>query len=222
MGGGTTVTMRNLTTSGATAGVYPLWLHGHSASPYLRDHYEPIYLNVGGVVRTYTMTTNAKNATAAAMGSDVSWTVDISSSGGGSQNFNGDVTLSLERLPTGIGTVTWSGSTTVSIGNGTNANHTRTVTINTGTTAPGDYPIHLRATGTNSAGQQVTRLLELGLQVETSPPSVNYVDILGFAVFRVSSIGTNTVWGYAITGMATDPNDPQLLRGQVARLVPWN
>ena len=65
-------------------------------------------------------------------------------------------------------------------------------------------------------------MLELGLQVATSPPSVNYVDILGFAVFRVSTIGTNTLWGYAITGMATDPDDPQLLRGQVARLVPWN
>jgi hypothetical protein len=222
MGGGTTVTMRNLTTSGATPGIYPLWLHGHSASPYLRDHYEPMYVNVGGVTRTFTMTTNTKNATAATIGGTVSWTVDLSSPAGGSQNFNGDVTLSLENLPAGLGSITWSGTTTVNLGPGPNANQTRTLTVNTGTTSPGDYPLHLRATGTNSAGQVVTRLLELGLQVAVSPPSENYIDILGFAVFRVSNIGTNTLWGYAITGMATDPDDPQLLRGQVARLVPWN
>jgi hypothetical protein len=36
------------------------------------------------------------------------------------------------------------------------------------------------------------------------------------------SADTNTIAAYAITPMITDMNDPQLRRGQVARLVPWN
>jgi hypothetical protein len=222
LGGGTTVTMRNLSTLLAAPGIYALWLHGNSAAPYLRDHYEPIYLNIGNVQRTFAIATTSKDATAAAVGGTVSWQIDLSTVSGGPTNFNGDVTLSLEDLPPGLGSISWSDTTTLHLGSGPSANQSRIVTVNTGTTVPGDYPITLRAKGTNVSGEPVTRLLQLGLRVAVSPPSENYVDVLGFAVFRVTSITSNTVWGYAITGMATDPHDPQLLRGQVVRLVPWN
>ncbi len=33
---------------------------------------------------------------------------------------------------------------------------------------------------------------------------------------------SNAVYGYAISGVYADMNDPALRRGQVARLVPWN
>ena len=49
-----------------------------------------------------------------------------------------------------------------------------------------------------------------------------YVDIMGFAVFRITSIDSNSVYGYAISGVYADMNDSSLRRGQVARLVPWN
>ena len=49
-----------------------------------------------------------------------------------------------------------------------------------------------------------------------------YVDILGFTTFRISSMDANTVFGYAISGVYADMNDPALRRGQVARLVPWS
>jgi hypothetical protein len=39
---------------------------------------------------------------------------------------------------------------------------------------------------------------------------------------RVVQADANTVKAYAITPMVADMNDPQLRRGQVARLVPWN
>jgi hypothetical protein len=50
----------------------------------------------------------------------------------------------------------------------------------------------------------------------------DYIDIVGFAVMRIATMDSNTVSAYAITPVIADPNDPQLRRGQVARLVPWN
>jgi hypothetical protein len=44
---------------------------------------------------------------------------------------------------------------------------------------------------------------------------------MGFALFRIAGVSTNSIDGYAISGVYADMNDPQLRRGQVARLVPW-
>jgi hypothetical protein len=223
LGVGATVTMENLSTTGATAGIYTLWLRGHSAVPYLRTHFEPFTLNVGDTKRNFSITSNAQAQSAPNPGDPVSWTLNISTTAGGLSNFNGDVTLSLDGpLPAGMGAVSWSGSTTITLGSGPAASHSRTVTVNSGTMAPGDYPLILRATGTNSTGRQVTHLLRLELHNQVSPPSVGYVDVLGFAVFRVTSISSDSVSGYAITPLYQSPNDSGLRRGQVARLVPWN
>jgi hypothetical protein len=35
-------------------------------------------------------------------------------------------------------------------------------------------------------------------------------------------VNSNTIYGYAITPVVLDPDDPRLRRGQAARLVPWN
>jgi hypothetical protein len=56
----------------------------------------------------------------------------------------------------------------------------------------------------------------------TSASSDQYVDIVGFAVMRLTYLDSNTVSAYAITPAIADPDDPRLLRGQVAKLVPWN
>jgi hypothetical protein len=39
---------------------------------------------------------------------------------------------------------------------------------------------------------------------------------------RVVLGDSNTIQAYAITPVIADLNDPQLRRGQVARLVPWS
>jgi hypothetical protein len=49
-----------------------------------------------------------------------------------------------------------------------------------------------------------------------------YVDIVGFAVMRITAMDANTISAYAITPVIADPNDSRLRRGQVAKLVPWN
>ena len=108
----------------------------------------------------------------------------------------------------------------------TNGNGTQsTLTINTGTMAPGRHKLVVRATGMNgdSTPRPVTHLLPISVDVATgsSAPS-EYVDIVGFAVMRIAAMNTNTITAYAITPVIADPNDSRLLRGQVARLVPWN
>jgi hypothetical protein len=80
----------------------------------------------------------------------------------------------------------------------------------------------VRATGTNGAGQVVTRQVPFIFDIATGATSNEYVDIMGFAVFRITSMDSNDVYGYAISGAYADMNDPHLRRGQVVRLVPWN
>ena len=89
--------------------------------------------------------------------------------------------------------------------------------------APGRHRIVLRGTGVNGDGQKVTHLTQLFIDVATGGgANDNYIDIVGFAVMRIAAMDANTISAYAITPVIADMNDPQLRRGQVARLVPWN
>ena len=140
--------------------------------------------------------------------------------------FGGTVNLTVEGgpqangvLPSGIGAVSVSPSSFVLNKNG---RQDVTISVNGGTLGPGEYPLTIRATGTNSAGQVVTRMIPFTFDVATAGTSSNYVDILGFAVFRITSANSNSIDGYAISGVYADMNDPALRRGQVARLAPWN
>lgn len=65
-------------------------------------------------------------------------------------------------------------------------------------------------------------MIPFTFDVATAGTSSNYVDILGFAVFRITSANSNSIDGYAISGVYADMNDPALRRGQVARLAPWD
>jgi hypothetical protein len=154
----------------------------------------------------------------------VAFTINLKRSGG---VFGGTgVALSLEAmpgetLPAGLGAVTFSpASVTPTNGNGSDS----TLTINTGTMASGMHQFVVRATGRNGDTRPVTHLMVLTVYVGTSSSGGNqeYVDIVGFAVMRVAGITSNTVTAYAITPVIADPSDSRLLRGQVARLVPWN
>jgi hypothetical protein len=225
LGTGTTVLMEDLDTNGATPGIYTLWLRGEASSPYLSVKYVPVALRIGTVSRDFTVTSSSSEQTAAAVGDGVSFTLNVKRSGGA---FGGSVALSLEALPgqtlpTGLGAVSFSpSSVTPAGGSGSDS----TLTINTGTMAPGQYDFAVRATGVNGdpTPRSVTHLLTLRVNVATSSAGGNqeYVDIVGFAVMRVASFNSNTVSAYAITPMIENPSDSRLRRGQVARLSPWN
>jgi len=220
----TTVTWTHLNTTAAPTGVYTIWVLGHSGSPYLTDHYNPVAINVGGVARDFSNNDSLITITTASTGVSASASTTFTT-GNGASAFSGDVHLTVEggpgpatTLPAGIGSISISPN---SFELDSNARQAVTVTIDAGNLGPGQYNLTLRASGTNSAGQKVTHLIPIQFNVATAGTSKNYVDIEGFVVFRVTSTNANSVSGYAITPVYADESDARLARGLVGRLVPW-
>ena len=222
----TIVTWTTFATTGAPVGVYTIWVKGHSSSPYLTDHYYPVAVTVGSVNRDFSSSGAGLVVSTASTGGTGTGTMTFSTTNSNATYFGGTVNLTVEGgpqangvLPAGIGAVSVSPS---SVTLNKNGSQVATLSINGGTLGPGEYPLTIRATGMNSNGQTVTRLIPFTFDVATAATSSEYVDIQGFAVFRISSVAANVIYGYAISGLYADPNDPALRRGQVARLVPWN
>ncbi|MDF2734688.1 MAG: hypothetical protein K0S97_1311 [Chloroflexota bacterium] len=218
-------------TSSAPQGVYTVWIQGHSSDPVLLDHYYPVGIAIGSVNRDFS-TSSGTTVALPTTGSTGTATVTVGTTNNNGTFFDGDVSLTVEGgadengvLPPGIGSVSVSPST-ITLAKG--VSQAVTITVDGGTLAPDVYLLTLRVTGTNSAGQPVTRLVPITLTVATASTSNEYVDILGFATFRITctptaaGCPTNAIDGYAISGTYADMNDPALRRGQVARLVPWN
>jgi hypothetical protein len=99
---------------------------------------------------------------------------------------------------------------------------TSTLTINTSGLSQGCYLFTLRAHGTNSDGQPVTHLETVRFTVAASTGSGQYVDIIGFAVFEIDAVGSNSISGHAVSGIYADPHDQGLRRAQRSRLQPWS
>jgi hypothetical protein len=233
IGAPATITWTSFQTNAAPQGIYTFWVQGHSSSPYLKDHYYPVALNVSGVNRDFGSNGNGKVFSMATTGGSDTEAIGFSTSNKGGSAFGGQVHLSMEGgpgtggvLPAGIGSVSFSQNDfgLTAVANAVSVN----VTVNGGTLGPGLYPLTIRATGTNSNGYTVTHLIPVTLGIATSNSSDEYIDIEGFSVFRVTctpataGCPANSIDAYAITGLYADMNDPALRRGQVARLVPWN
>jgi len=223
LGGGQTVDMTNVTTSGATPGIYALWIQGQAGAPYLTTKYEPFTINVGSVQRDFAFTSDTSSLDAAVAGDSVTFNLTLQNSPNKNTNFGNPVTLSVDGpLPTGVGAITFGSSTVTP----SKAGASTTLTINTGTMLAGTYTFTVRATGMNgdSTSRKVTHLMSLTVRVAPSSSSGNqeYVDIVGFAVMRIASMDANAIYAYAITPVIADPNDSRLRRGQVAKLVPWS
>jgi hypothetical protein len=222
-----TVTWTTFQTNSAPQGVYTVWVQGHSSSPVLLDHFYPVGISIGSVNRDFS-TSGGAAVLIPSTGGTGTTTVNVSTPNNNGTYFGGSVTLTVEggpdattpgTLPTGIGAVSVSPST-ITLNKGTS--QTATVSVNGGSLGPGVYQLTLRVTGTNSGGQPVTRMVPITVAIATASTSNEYVDILGFTTFRISSADSNAIYGYAISGVYSDMNDPALRRGQVARLVPWS
>ena len=221
-----TVTWTSFQTTAAPVGVYNIWIQGHSPSPYLTDHYYPIAVNVGGVARDFSSTGSGMVIATATTGATSSGSMTFSTPNSTSTAFAGTVNLSLEGgpqsggvLPMGLGAASITPSS-FTLGKG--QSQAVTVSINGGTLGPGEYPLTIRATGTNSDGQKVTHQIPIVFDIATASTSTEYVDIMGFAIFRITDVNSNSVDGYAISGVYPDMGNANLRRGQTARLVPWN
>jgi hypothetical protein len=157
---------------------------------------------------------------AAVSGDAVTFNLNLKRSG---PAYGANVNLSLDTpTPTGMLSYAFSPpSVTPTSGSGAAS----TLTINTGTMAPGRHRIVVRATGLNGdpTPHKVTHLLQLWVDVATGGSgNAEYVDIAGFAVMRIASMDATRFTSYAITPVIADQTDSRLRRGQVARLVPWN
>ncbi|MDA8236504.1 MAG: pilus assembly protein TadG-related protein [Chloroflexi bacterium] len=221
----TTVLWHTFRTVAAPVGVSTVWIKGHSSSPYLTDHYYPVAINVGGVARDFSSTGGGQVFAMDATGQTATGSITFATTNNTATYFGGSVTLTLEggpdrggALPTGIGAASISPSSFTLNKNGSVA---VSVAVNGGTLGPGEYQLTIRATGTNAAGQTVTHQVPILLDIATAGTSNEYVDIMGFTVFRITAVGSNNVDGYAITGVYPDMNDAALRLGQEARLVPW-
>lgn len=222
LGGGANVNLQNVTTSGATPGIYALWVRGQAGAPYLTTKLEPFSVQIGSVTRDFSFTSDASSKDAATSGSSVSFTLTLSNAPNRNTAFGGPVTLSVDGpLPAGVGPITFGSTSVTPSRNGTST----TLTINTGTMASGSYTFTVRATGMNgdATSRKVTHLMNLTVRVTPAASTGNqeYVDIVGFAVMRITAMDANTISAYAITPVIPDPNDSRLRRGQVAKLVPW-
>jgi len=222
LGSGATVTLSDVTTAGATTGIFTIWVQGQAGSPYLTTKIQPIIVKVGTVTRDFTFTSDVTTFDTT-IGGDATFDLELTNSPNKNTAFGNPVTLSVDTpLPAGIGTISFSSSSISPTKPGAHS----TLTINTGTMAPGLHNLVIRATGMNgdSTPRPVTHLVQVTLNVGGVGSTGNdeYVDISGFAVMRIATADSNTVTAYAITPLITDMNDPQLVRGQVARLVPWD
>lgn len=222
----TTITWTTFETTGAPVGVYTIWVQGHASSPYLTDHYYPVAIKIGSVNRDFSSFGSGLVISTATTGTTGTGSMTFSTTNNNSTYFGGTVNLTIEGgpaangvLPAGIGPVSVSPSSFTLNKNGSEA---VTISVNGGTLGPGEHPLTVRATGTNSAGQPVTRLIPFVFDIATAGTSTEYVDIIGFTVFRIAAVNSNSIDGYAISGVYADMNDPALRRGQVARLAPWN
>jgi Flp pilus assembly protein TadG len=222
IGSGQTVTLTDVTTAGAADGIYTIWVQGQASSPYLTTKLEPIAVKIGSVSRDFTFTSNVSTVDVIS-GGTATFDLELTNSPNKNVQFGNDVALSVDApLPTGAGAIAFSSA---SVAPRTSGAHT-TLTINTGTMAPGIHTFTVRATGMNgdSTPRPVTHLIQVSVNVGGvgSAGSQEYVDISGFAVMRIAAADANVVTAYAISPVITEMNDPQLRRGQVARLVPWN
>jgi hypothetical protein len=228
---GTKVTMEDISTTAIPAGIYAVWLEGHSGDPYYQTRRVPVPVHIGGAVRDFSFGNSTSVGSTGVLGGMVTMPIYVSTTSASSTRWGiggSAVALSWESfskcgyapasIPAGQITFSASSVTPSSSGNGTLS----TLTINTAGLAAGCYTFVVRGTGTNGDGQPVTHLWPVTFTVATTESSGKYVDVIGFAVFEVTALDANAITGRAMTGITADPQDQSLRRAQRPRLLPWN
>jgi hypothetical protein len=229
---GTTVSMSGIRTNGVPAGIYTVWLEGHSGNPYFQTRRAPVPVKVGGATRDFSFANSTTSASIASLGGSATIPIHVSTSSASSQRWGtggSAVTLGVDAgsftdcalTPATIGagqlTLSATSVTPTSSGSGALSN----LTISSVGLAPGCYRFNVRGYGTNGDGQPVVHLQPITFTVSTTSSSGSYVDIIGFAVFDVTDVDANSITGRAVSGVYADPNDAALRRAQRARLQPW-
>jgi hypothetical protein len=229
-GNGTQVNIQNVSTTDATKGIYSFIVRATANAYSNQVHYLPATLNVGGVTRDFVINGPSPNGCdeAPAVGDDVTCNFSISNIGGGGSAFGGTVTFTLERFNGDECCTVVQSFGTATVG------QARPVTISTSGLGAGIHWFVVRATGVNSDGDKVTRLLPFTINVAPSPSTGNdqYVDIKGYGLMRIvcypyannpsQCMPPNAVWAEALTPVLQDPNDEAFDAVKQIRLLPWD
>ena len=230
---GTTVGMSGIQTNAIPAGIYTVWLEGHSGNPYFQTRRYPVPVKVGGSVRDFSLANSTTSGAAAALGGSISLPIYVSTTNAAATKWGATGTTvaltfdaasftdcALVPAAIGAGQITLSVAAVTPTSSGSGA--LSTLSISTVGLAAGCYRFDLRAFGTNGSGQPVTHLLPITFTVATTASSGSYVDIIGFTVFEVTDISANAISGRAVSSVAADPNDAALRRAMHPRLAPWS
>ena len=246
---GTSVTMTTMRTQAIPPGIYTVWIEGESGNPYYQRRRIAVpvrvqtdangdgdYTDAGDTrtTRDFSLANSILDGSTAVLGGTINLSLAVSTGSGTSNwgsgpaaetavalSWDTDSLTSCALAPQslGMGSITLS-APSVMPATGTGA--PSTLTINTSGLAQGCYLFTLRAHGTNSNGQPVTHLATVRFTVATTSESGQYVDIIGFAVFEIDSVGSNNIQGHAVSGIYANPHDQGLRRAQRSRLLPWS
>ncbi|MEP6693739.1 MAG: pilus assembly protein TadG-related protein, partial [Chloroflexota bacterium] len=230
-----TQTWRTITTLGCDKGIYQAWLRGTSSAPYTsRIHDTLVNINVGGQARDFSLASSDAYESIASPGVQADYVIRTTTASSGSTKWTGSnlLTLSWAKCPTSTSQSilppevlvcgidgNFASSSVGSVDPGEN----HTFNVQTFLARSDEiYKGYVRMTGLDDVtNKRVTHLLEVTLEVAVVSGGVTqYADVLGYAVFEVTQINSNEVFGKAITGMYLDPNDPALAVGRKIGLVP--
>jgi Putative Flp pilus-assembly TadE/G-like len=229
---GTKVTMQAISTNAIPAGIYTVWLEGHSGNPYFQTRRVTLPVRIGGAVRDFSLANSTTSVVAPTLGSTATLPLYVSTTtasgtkwgtGGSAVQLSWDTNsftdCALAPATIGAGQISLTATSLTPTASGSGA--LSTLSVSTVGLAPGCYRFNIRAFGTNGDGQPVVHLQPITVYVATEPTDGAYVDVIGFAVFEITDITTNGISGRAVTGVVADPTDQTLRRAQRPRLIPW-
>ena len=231
-------TWSGMTATGAQKGIYLAWLRGNATAPYdQRQHDSLVTVTVNGQNRDFNLSSSTGLVAVAAPGVQADFPVAVRT-GTGSSAWNGGSTsikLTWEECPTNIDPITGialplvcsingnPATTFVNVNVGSGSSVEATFNVDT-TTAITDrsYTGWIRGFGRDSSNDPVNHLFQVTVPVGVNAGGVtNYVDVIGYAAFKITAVNSNDVSGQAVSPAVYDPNDPLLAIAKKMRLVPW-
>jgi len=229
-------TWNTITTSSCDKGIYQAWLRGTSSAPYTsRVHETLVNINVGGQQRDFSLASSDAYAAIPGPGTQADYVIRTTTANSGSTKWTGSnlLTLSWAKCPTTTDPSIIPPEVLVcgidgnflqtSVGN-MNPGQDHTFNVQTTLARSGEvYKGWVRETGLDDVtNKRVTHLLQITLEVDIIPGgATQYVDVLGYAIFKITQISSNDVTGRAVSGVYADPNDLALSAGKKIGLVPW-
>ena len=231
---GSDVDILDITTNDVPEGLYTVWLEGKAGPPYYQTRRQPVPVRIGDVEREFSLAGSVLDGATETLGGTISLPIRVSTGSGAGAWDDGSGTASPVDLsweagsltdcshnpkPLGTGSISFSAP---SVTPSTGAGATSTVTIQAGSLSSGCYLFRLRAQGVNADGQPVVRIVHVQFTVAATTGPSEYVDIIGYAVFEITDIESNSFSGRAITGIHADPTSLELRAAQRPRLIPWN